>query len=210
MGRAPGRGVYVSAERAALEEALSPKGLGRAFKGAAKAPAAAEVERILEETAGRLAERLLDLVGLARRAGVLVLGMDPVLQALRDAPGGTILILAEDMSERSAGRVEEALERLDEGHRPRRVRVGTKTSLGSRLGRDEVGVVAIRPSTLAERVAAEADRHEGFSLPGTTGPVPDGGGGPRGSRGSPPARAREDLEATESDRARAQQARREV
>ncbi len=179
LGRAPGRGVHVVPDAAALREALSPKALGRAFRGAARPPAAAEVDAIVSDTSRRLEERLLELVGLARRAGATVQGMDSVLAVVAAGAPGDVLVLAEDLSERSLRQVEDALARAREARRvaapglegegaaPDRgetlvLRVGSKERLGLRLGRDEVGVVAVRSSPMARRLAVEAARWRGL------------------------------------------------
>src|SRR5687768_13465124 len=78
LARAPGRGVYVSP--ASLESALSPKGLDKVFKGKAKKLSQEEIEAMVRGTADRLEARIVELLGLARRAGELQLGTDAVLR----------------------------------------------------------------------------------------------------------------------------------
>src|SRR5687767_2720275 len=80
LARAPGRGVYVSP--ASLRDALQSKGLDRVFKGKAKKLSPEEIEAVVNETIRRLEARIVELVGLARRAGVAELGMDAVLRSL--------------------------------------------------------------------------------------------------------------------------------
>lgn len=153
IGRAPGRGVYIKCEPEVFRRAMSPKGLGRVFRGRAKALEPAAVEAALEDTIRRLEARIVEMVGIARRAGLLELGMDPALRAL-EAAGG-LLLLAEDLGAASARKIRAAAERAP-GIRV--IHVATKERLGSMLGRVEVGVVAIRPSRHADRMASEADR----------------------------------------------------
>ncbi len=86
LGRAPGRGVYVTCDPEVLRQALSPKGLGRAFRGRAKPVDKETIEDMLQEAVTRLESRLLEMAGIARRAGLLELGMDCVLRAI-SAPG---------------------------------------------------------------------------------------------------------------------------
>ena len=73
----PGRGIWVSAQREVLETAVAKNQFSRAAKAPLTAPAdlADRVER-------QLVRRLLDDLGLARRAGLLVLGFDNVSRAL--------------------------------------------------------------------------------------------------------------------------------
>ena len=75
----PGRGLWVSAERAALLKALE-RGL---FARAARRPIAVAPD-LIDEVERQLADRALGLIGLARRAGVLVTGFDQVKRALAE------------------------------------------------------------------------------------------------------------------------------
>lgn len=174
LARAPGRGVYVSP--ASLRDALKPKGLDRVFKGKAKKFSEEEIETMLRETADRLEARIVELVGLARRAGVLELGMDSVVRAqakravseangdgwagfARPGPraGAPIVVVARDASDRTVRRVEESLGSAT------LIRASTKEELGRLLGRDEVGVVSVHPSKLADRISAESKRLAGLT-----------------------------------------------
>jgi predicted RNA-binding protein YlxR (DUF448 family) len=148
LGRAPGRGVYVSPERVHLEATLSRKGLTRAFKDRAAPLDEGIVERIILDATTRLEERILELVSLARRAGKLEIGMDATLRTVADHPDA-LVVAAKDLSERSERSIPEARTV---------VRISDKATLGRRLGRDEVGIVAIRPSVFTERLEYEAER----------------------------------------------------
>ena len=72
LGREPDRGIYVAPE--SLGQALSPKGLKRVFGGKARALEPDEIQALLEGTVGRLEARMLELLGLARRAGGVEIG----------------------------------------------------------------------------------------------------------------------------------------
>lgn len=75
----PGRGAWVSADRASVDLAVKKGKLARALDGAkASAGLADEVEMLL-------AARALSLIGLARRAGALATGMDAVRLSLKAA-----------------------------------------------------------------------------------------------------------------------------
>jgi hypothetical protein len=154
LARAPGRGVYVSAEE--LREALGPKGLGRIFKGKAQKLTAEEIDAMMDETAHRIEARIVELIGLARRAGQLELGMDAVVRSLEGRVASTVVV-AHDASDRTVRRVEQS---LLEG--TTLVRASTKEELGRLLGRDEVGVVAVHSSKLADRISAESLRLAGL------------------------------------------------
>lgn len=163
-GKAPGRGIYITATPQTFREALSKKGVGRAFRGRARAPEPEAVEALLAETLERLEARIIEMVGIGRRAGILALGMDLVRGLLREAPEGTVVLRATDMGAASARRLDEAIAAARAtGADFRQIEVGSKTTLGSGLGRTEVGVVALRPSRHAQRLVEEADRWASLS-----------------------------------------------
>lgn len=181
LGRGPGRGFYVVAERAILLDALGDKGVGRVFKGKARPLAPDEAMRHVEDAVRRLDERLLELIGLARRAGSLEVGMDAVVRLLNSASPEkagrapsteAVVLIAQDASDRTRRRVEAEAERAA---LTCVVLAHDKATLGARLGKDAVSVVAVRPSKLAGRLAAEVERRTGLGGAGGL-PTRDGPG----------------------------------
>lgn len=160
LGRAPGRGVYVTCDPEVLRRALSPKGLGRAFRGRAQPVASETIENMVQDAVARLEGRILEMTGIARRAGLLELGMDSVVRALAGPVVGPWLVLtAVDFGASSARKVAETVAAAQARGNPVRViHLSTKQDLGSTLGRQEVGVLAIRPSRHADRMLSEAAR----------------------------------------------------
>ncbi|MAK64270.1 MAG: hypothetical protein CMF75_05930 [Maricaulis sp.] len=78
--RLPGRGAWVGASRARVEQAVKKKAFNRAFGAPVDVPDdfAGMIESLL-------AQRALNLIGLARRAGELAAGQDAVRLALKAA-----------------------------------------------------------------------------------------------------------------------------
>tara|TARA_R110002072_G_scaffold188396_7_gene345165 strand:- start:1336 stop:1974 length:639 start_codon:yes stop_codon:yes gene_type:complete len=78
--RLPGRGVWVSADRASVDRAIKIGGFARAAKRGVTLPddLAGQIESLL-------ADRALSLLGLARRAGMLTGGFDAVKAGLKAA-----------------------------------------------------------------------------------------------------------------------------
>lgn len=157
-GLAPGRGVYVSPEE--LREALSQRGLQRVFRGRARVLAAEEVEGLLADAQARMEQRLLELLGLARRTGQLALGMEATLAEIARRPREVVVLSATDLSARSAARVAEALDAAPEA---RAVRASTVAALGRALGRDVVGVIAVWHPKIGASVLDEGARIEALS-----------------------------------------------
>lgn len=79
--RLPGRGVWVGISRAKLETAVRKQLFARAFK----ADAVADPE-LPDRVDALLLDRLLGLLGLARKAGEVISGFDQVAKAARRRP----------------------------------------------------------------------------------------------------------------------------
>ena len=147
VGDLPGRGLWVAAARAALERA-GAKGL---FAKAARRPVVHDADLIEAVEAG-LARRLLDWIGLAKRAGELVVGFEKVRRLIERGQVG-VLVVAGD-----AGA--EGRRKLNAGEAPV-IDLFTRAELGRALGRAEVVHAALYPGRLAERLLADASRLRG-------------------------------------------------
>ena len=146
----PGRGVWIGAERALVGAACRRKG------------ALARAGRVSEDLGARceaaLAQRALTLLGLARRAGQLVIGA----QAVRAALGGNeapVLVQARDAAADGRGKIE----RLRAAAAPDCVSfvLFDRAELAAALGRDAVHL-AIRHGGLAAKFVTAAGRLAGF------------------------------------------------
>lgn len=145
-GDLPGRGIWVSASREVIEKACAK----RLFARAARREVAVAAD-LAERTETLLARRCLDLLGLARRAGVAVTGFEKVRALLR-AERAAALIAASDGA--ADGRAK--LRRLT-GDLPL-VESFTGTELSLALGRENVVHAALASGRLAERFVMEAGR----------------------------------------------------
>lgn len=151
----PGRGAWVRADRASIEQAAKKGAFARAFKRQVKVP-----EDLAALTETLLARRCLDQLGLARRAGAIAVGATQVEAAIRAKPA-FLLIEAED------GAVEgrEKLMSLHIGlwsRPPRAVGCFTSEELGVALGRERVIHACLLQERLAVGWAAEIARLAGF------------------------------------------------
>jgi len=79
--RLPGRGVWVTARRRLVEEAVRRRAFGRGLKGDIKAPADLPdaLDRLLDRSA-------LDALSIAHKSGLVVLGFAKVAAALGQGP----------------------------------------------------------------------------------------------------------------------------
>ena len=153
--RLPGRGLWVRADRGTIAQAVAK----RLFARAAKAPAAAD-SALPERAEARLVERLLAHLGLARRAGELILGFDQVDKALRSESPPAIVIEAMDAAPDGRRKLQAAA--TARGHVPFVIGALTNVELSLALGRENVVHAALKPGRIAERLIFEAARLGGF------------------------------------------------
>ena len=85
-GKLPGRGVWVTARRDVLEQAVRTKAFSRGFKANVSVP-----EGLADTVEQLLLQRVQGLLGMAKKAGQAVLGFDQVRDALRKARPGYLL-----------------------------------------------------------------------------------------------------------------------
>ena len=163
--RLPGRGMWVSAERGALEIAVKKNLFARAAKRAVRVD-----PDLPEAVEAMLARRVVELISLARRAGEAVAGREKVLERLK-AGRAAVLIQAADGSAR-----EKAELRPPEGENSH-VTSLCAGELGVAFARDRVIHAALDEGGLAERVKIESLRLAGFrSDAAHPGPVHDAAG----------------------------------
>ena len=150
----PGRGMWVRAERGAVETAAKKGLFSRAAKAPLKAPAdlADQVERLLKT-------RLLSGLGLARRAGELTWGSDKVSSAIA---AGRVACMIEACDGAADGRGK--LVRLASHQTPPPLLIGLFSSaeLGLALGLENVIHVALLAGRGARRWTYDVERLSGF------------------------------------------------
>ncbi|MGD0143587.1 MAG: RNA-binding protein [Rhizomicrobium sp.] len=151
----PGRGIWVSASRDILGRAIA-KNL---FARAAKAQVVTPVD-LADRTEAQLVARMCGDLGMARRSGAIVLGFDNVARALDGQPPPAVLVEAADGA--ADGRRKLAGTAAARGLKPVLVDVLTNAELSLALGRENVIHAALKPGRLAERLAFQAGRLEGF------------------------------------------------
>lgn len=145
----PGRGIWVTADRAAIEKAAK-KGL---FARVAKMPVTVS-EGLVDIVEAGLARRVVDHISLARKAGLAVAGFEKVKGWLADGKA-KVLFQASDGSERGKGKLW-----TPEGGRW--FGCLTASELGMAFGRDSVVHGALAAGGLSKRVVEEAAKLTGL------------------------------------------------
>ncbi|MCE5973235.1 RNA-binding protein [Sinirhodobacter sp. WL0062] len=145
----PGRGIWVTAERSAIDKAAA-KGL---FARAAKAPAKVP-ENLADMVEAGLAHRVVELISLVRKSGRAVVGFEKVKGWLAEGRA-RVLFQASDGSDRGKGKLW-----TPEGGRW--FGCLTSSELGLAFGRDHAIHGALAAGGLTRRVIDEAARLAGM------------------------------------------------
>jgi hypothetical protein len=151
----PGRGLWVEASRAAVQTAVDKK----LFARAAKAQVSADAD-LAQRAEKALVARILGDLGIARRAGQLMLGFDNVLRQLEGPKPPKLLIEAHDGAADGKRKLYAAAHRLELDCVV--LEALTSAELGLALGRENVIHAAVQPGGLAERLIFDAERLSGF------------------------------------------------
>ena len=158
----PGRGVWLTAERALVDKAVTKKLFSRAFKAQAVAPA-----DLADRLEALLAQRLIDVIGLARKAGQAVTGFEKVRARLKDGIAGA-LVQASDGAADGRAKLSKLARALADGPvGPDRfgvpvIEVLTSAELGLAFGRDFAIHAALDRGGFADRAIGEAARLGGL------------------------------------------------
>ena len=149
-GKLPGRGLWVTAERAAVDTAVAKNLFSRAARRAVRAE---------PDLADRTEMALLRLcggtLGIARRAGAVVSGFDAVAGALAARRVG-VWIVAADASDDGRAKLAGKARGLAA------VDWLTRDELSLALGRENVVHAAVAPGGFGDRFARDAGRLRGF------------------------------------------------
>jgi predicted RNA-binding protein YlxR (DUF448 family) len=156
-GKLPGRGMWVTSSRAALQEAIARKAFNRAAKRPVTVPPdlADRVEKLLRR-------RALDHLGLARGSGLVRAGFEKVHEKLQ---AGKVRVLVQARDGSPAQRQKLAV--LTRG--AALVELFSNAELSLALGRQNVIHAALSAGPLADRFLLEVARLAGFCVPVTTG-----------------------------------------
>ena len=159
-GKLPGRGMYVAADREAIEKAARKNLFSRAAKAQVTVP-----EGLTDLVEALVLRRVIDSLSMARKAGQAVMGLEKVKEWLVNGKA-RVLIQASDGSEREKSRL----------RAPAGGYVGCLTAgeMGLAFGRDRAIHAALATGGLGQRVVEEAARLDGLrhlDVPGLDGDV---------------------------------------
>lgn len=150
----PGRGLWVAADRGAIEMAARKGLFARAARTRVETPAdlADQIEQLL-------LKRLLASLGLARRAGELILGFEKVAAALRQ---GSARWWIEAVDGAADGRRKLATQARGGASPPQRAALFTRDEMSLALGGENVIHAALLHGRNAARWTEDVERLAGF------------------------------------------------
>ncbi len=153
----PGRGCWVTSDRAAVTKAAEKGLFAKSFKAPVKASPdfAAQVEALL-------VKRCIEHLGLARRAGLAIIGFAQVEEAFR-ARDGRIAALVEASESGPADRGKLVKYARISGDVPV-VGCFSSAEIGLAFGRESVVHAALTSGALSARFLVEAGRLGGFRV----------------------------------------------
>lgn len=149
LGKLPGRGVYVAADKVALQRAVDKNLFARGLKQKVTVP-----PDLVDAVERQLARRVVDLISLARKSGAAVAGYEKV-KAWLDREDAEVLIQAIDGSGRGKSK-------LSTPHFGKYIGWLTADELGMAFGRETVIHAALASGGLGKRVVEEAQRLRGM------------------------------------------------
>ncbi|MFY0624002.1 MAG: RNA-binding protein [Pelagimonas sp.] len=150
-GKLPGRGVYVAADRAAMDRAIDKGLFSRAAKQNVTLPEG--FSDLLEQM---LSRRVVDLISLARKSGDAVSGYEKVKDWLLKEEA-EVLVQADDGSARGKSK-------LSTPYGGSYIGWLSADELGMAFGRQTVIHAALRAGGMASRVVEEAQRLKGMRV----------------------------------------------
>ena len=151
----PGRGMWVSADRATLERAIAKNHFSKAAKANVKVDPG--LPDLVEK---QLVQRMMGDLGMARRSGAIVTGFDSVMRALEGHSKPGLLIEASDGA--ADGRRKLLNFARSQGVQPPVLDCLTCEELSLALGLGNVIHAALKEGPLAQKLMFEAGRLSGF------------------------------------------------
>ena len=149
LGKLPVRGMYVTADRAVLEDARK----GHFSRSAKQAVTVSDT--LIDDAERLIAQHVIDLIGLARKAGRAVCGFEKVKGWLAGSENVRVLMQASDGSERGKTKLW-----TPEG--ARYFGCLTAQELGLAFGRGSVIHCALSTGGLSNRVVEDATKLSGL------------------------------------------------
>lgn len=148
----PGRGAYTCIKGDCIFQAVQRKAFARSLKNAQ-----IEVDRdlLIDTLREQMRQRVLNLIGMARKAGLVASGSQLVLASLAKPGDLAWVLMAHDVSEGVGSKLRQRSERACVPL----IECFDKATLGQALGLSERSVMALIKSPLAQTLNHELQRY---------------------------------------------------
>ncbi len=153
--RLPGRGAYTCFDKRCLVAAIEQRQFKRSFKHEVSVMPA---EQLVEHVRQLLHSRIIGLIGLANKAGLITGGGSMVSDALKSKKKPGLVIIATDVSEAIGAKIihAAAAQRV-----PYRTGV-TKDDIGAILGKAPRSAIAVASGGFVAQLVRAVDRYRNF------------------------------------------------
>jgi predicted RNA-binding protein YlxR (DUF448 family) len=153
--RLPGRGAYTCLDKRCLAAAVEQRQFKRSFKHDVSVMPA---EQLIEHVRQQLHGRIIGLIGLANKAGLITGGGSMVIDALKGKKMPGLIIVATDVSEAIGRKIIHAAGANNVTHRT----VVTKNDFGAILGKAPRSAIAVASSGFVAQLVKAIDRYRNF------------------------------------------------
>lgn len=160
--RLPGRGLWVTARRDMVAQACAKGAFRRAARRAATPLVGPNGEDLATLVDAQLTQRCIEVLGLARRSGQLVVGFDQVRAALKGLAAKTgqarrcaVLLTAEDAADDGRNKLKALADRVAEnGAAVTQLALFDAKTLGQAIGRDQIVHALLETDMAGKRLYA--------------------------------------------------------
>lgn len=153
--RLPGRGAYTCIDRNCLATAVNQRQFKRSFKHDVTVWPA---EQLVEHVCKQLHGRIISLIGLANKAGLVISGGSMVSDAIRSRSKPGLVVVASDVSPDIGDKIIKAAT----GHQIVCRTAVTKEDFGDILGKAPRSAIAIASGSFVTQMVRAIDRYRNF------------------------------------------------
>ena len=154
-GKLPGRGAYVCVNKRCLATAVEQRQFKRSFKHDVSVMPA---EQLVEYVRQQLHGRIIGLIGLANKAGLIMSGGSMVSDALRSKKKPGLIIVGTDVSEAIGSKIIQSAAVNHVMHQT----ILTKDDFGVILGKAPRSAIAVASSGFVAQLVKAIDRYRNF------------------------------------------------
>lgn len=151
--RLPGRGTYTCLKEQCLLDAVKRNAFQRSFRKQCQPVDSAE---LLDQLIKAVEQKILNLLGMARKSRQILSGTQAILDALRKDKKIVLIVVSEDISAPIGNKIRVLAEKKNIYF----AQLFNKLKIGQMLGKEERSAIALDAGTLADRLLFELHRYE--------------------------------------------------